>query len=82
MTCCPCSLGLRPKKLLVNVVVPPAPVQVPSQRPLAPNVTSGMSVANDKGDNVMILGLYTDFLAFALLLRKTSARRPSDEGAV
>ena len=38
-------------------------------------------VAN-KGDNEMILGLCTDLLEFALQLRKTSARRPSDEGLV
>ena len=36
------------------VAVPPAPVQVPSQRSLTPSVTSGTSVANDKGDNEMI----------------------------
>ena len=35
-------------KTLVSVAVPPAPVRVPSRRPLAP------SVANDKGDNKMI----------------------------
>ena len=35
------------------MAVPPAPVRVPSQRPLATSVTS---VANDKGDNEMILG--------------------------
>ena len=39
------------KKLLVSMAVPPTPVQVPSQRPLAPSVTS---VANDKSDNEMI----------------------------
>ena len=50
---CPCSHGLRPKKLSVSVAVPPAPVRVPNQRPLAPSVAS---VANDKGDNEMILG--------------------------
>ena len=44
------------KKLLVRVAVPPAPVRVPSQRPLAPSVASVTSVANDKGDNEMILG--------------------------
>jgi hypothetical protein len=44
------------KKTLVCVVVPPAPVQVPSQRPLALSVTSVTLVANDKGDNEMILG--------------------------
>ena len=55
-TCCPWSLGLRPKKLSVSVAVPPAPVRVPSQRPLAPSVLSVKSVANDKGDNEMILG--------------------------
>ena len=44
------------KKLSVSVVVPPALVRVPSQRPLAPSVASVTSVANDKGDNEMILG--------------------------
>ena len=38
------------------MAVPPAPVRVPSQRPLAPSVASVMSVTNDKGDNEMILG--------------------------
>ena len=38
------------------MAVPPAPVRVPSQRPLAPSVVSVTSVANDKGDNEMILG--------------------------
>jgi hypothetical protein len=36
------------------VAVPPAPVRVPSQRPLAPNVASVTTVANDKGDNEII----------------------------
>ena len=36
------------------MAVPPAPLRVPSQRPLAPSVTSIKSVANDKGDNEMI----------------------------
>ena len=57
------------KKLSVSVAVPPAPVLVPSQRPLAPSFASGTSVANDKGDNEMILG--PDLLAFVLKLRKT-----------
>ena len=35
------------------MAVPPAPVRVPSQKPLAPSVAS---VTNDKGDNEMILG--------------------------
>ena len=52
-TYCPWSHGLRPKKLLVSVL---AHVRVPSQRPLAPNVASVTSVADDKGDNEMILG--------------------------
>ena len=38
------------------MAVPPAPVRVPSQRPLAHSVASVTSVANDKGDNEMILG--------------------------
>ena len=37
------------------MTVPPAPVRVPSQRPLAPSVTS---VANDEGDDEMIPGLH------------------------
>ena len=48
--------GLRPKKFQTSVAVPPAPVWVPSQRPLAPSVASVTSVANDKDDNEMILG--------------------------
>ena len=35
--------------------VPPAPVRVPSQSPLAPKGTSVTSVANDNSDNEMIL---------------------------
>ena len=38
------------------MAVPPAPVQVPSQWPLDPSITSIASVANDKGDNEMIPG--------------------------
>ena len=38
------------------MAVPPVPVRVPSPRPLAPIVASLTSVANDKGDNEMILG--------------------------
>ena len=44
------------KQLLISLAVPPAPVRVPSQRPLARSVASVTSVANDKGDNEMILG--------------------------
>ena len=40
-----------PIKLSVSVTVLPAPVRVPSQRPLATSVVSVMSVANDKGNN-------------------------------
>jgi hypothetical protein len=56
MSFCPWSQGLRPKQLLVSVAVPPAPVWVPSQWPLAPSVAPVTSVANDKGDNEIILG--------------------------
>ena len=48
--------GLRPKKFQTSVAVPPAPVRVPSYRPLARSVGSVMSVANDKGDSEMVLG--------------------------
>ena len=52
----PVVVWLWPKKLSISVTVPPAPVWVPSQKPLAPNVVSVISVANDKGNNEMILG--------------------------
>ena len=42
--------------LHANIAVPAAPVRVPSQSPIAPSVASVTSVANDKGDNEMILG--------------------------
>ena len=38
------------------MAVLPAPVRVPSQRPLTPSVASVTSVTNDKGDNELILG--------------------------
>ena len=38
------------------MAVPPAPVRVPSQRPIALSVTSVTSVDNDKSDNEIILG--------------------------
>ena len=50
------AMGCGQKKLSVSVTVPPAPVRVPSQRPLPPNAASVTSVANDKVDNEMILG--------------------------
>ena len=62
---------MRPKKLSVIVAVPPAPVRVPSQRSIAPSVVSVMSVANDKGDNEMILGAVHRSPGIALQPRKT-----------
>ena len=38
------------------MVVPPAPVWFPRQRPLVPSAMSVTSVANDKGNNEMIPG--------------------------
>ena len=38
------------------MAVPPVPVRIIDQRPLAPSVTSATSVANGKGDNEMIPG--------------------------
>ena len=71
--------GLRPKKLSASVAVPPALVRIPSQRPLGPSVAS---VTNDKGDNEMILGAVHRSPGIASQLKKTSARRLSDKGAV
>ena len=65
------DMGCSQKNLYACMAVPPAPVRVPSIRPLAPSVTLVTSVANDKGDNEMILRLCTDLLAFALQPRKT-----------
>ena len=47
---------VRPKQFQTSVVVPPAPVWVPTQSPLVPSVSSVTSVANDKGDIEMIPG--------------------------
>jgi hypothetical protein len=63
-------------------VVPPAPVRVPNQRPLALSVASVTSVAIDKGDNGMIPGAVHRSLGICLMAEKTSARRPSVEQAV
>ena len=38
------------------MAVPQAPVSIPSQKPFAPSVASVISVANEKGDNEIILG--------------------------
>ena len=56
----------------------PAPVCVPSQWPLAPNIGQSRLSANDKGHNDR--KLCTDLLEFILQLRKSSARRPFNEG--
>ena len=62
--------GLRPKKFQTSVAVPAAPVWVPSQRPLAPSVASVTSVANDKGDNEMILGAVHRYPGICLTAEK------------
>ena len=59
--------------------MPPAPVRVPSQRPLAPCVPS---VVNDNSDNKMIPGAVQRSPGIYLKDPKTSARRAFDEGAV
>ena len=62
------------------MVVPPAPVWVPSKSPLAPGVAS---VASDKGDNEMILGAVHRSPGICLRAEK-NPRKPQigDEGAV
>ena len=61
------------------MVVPPAPVWVPSKSPLAPGVAS---VASDKGDNEMILGAVNRSPGICLRAEK-NPRKPQigDEGA-
>ena len=49
------AMGCGQKKRSVILAVPPAPVRVHNQMSLAPIVASVTSVANDKGDNEMIL---------------------------
>ena len=71
--CCPWSHGLRQEKIYASVTVPPTPLWIPSQWPLAQSVTP---IGNDKGDN------FTDLLAFILRFRKTVeiwVSRMSDE---
>ena len=46
------------EKSLSSVAVPPAPVRIPSQRPLAPSVASVTSVANNKDDEISYLKIY------------------------
>jgi hypothetical protein len=74
LTCCPWSHGLRPKKLSVSVAVPPVPVWVPSQMPLAPSVTSVTSVANNKGDNEMFLGAVHRSPGICLTVEENSSK--------
>ena len=62
------------------MTVPAAPVRVFSQRPLAPSVALVTLVANDKGDNEMILEPV--HRSPGICLRARTARRPSGEGAV
>ena len=75
------AMGLRPKKFQTSVAVPPAPVRVPSQRPLAPSVGSVTSVANDKDDNGMMLGAVHRCPAICLTAEE-NPRKPQPEGAV
>ena len=66
------------------MAVPAAPVQVPNQRPLAPNVASITSIANDKGDNEMTLGA-VHRAHYICLTAEENPRKPLlgvDEGAV
>ena len=82
LSCCSWSHVLQPKKLSVSVAVPPAPVRIPSQSPLAPSVASVISVANDKGNNEMKLSWGCEQISWHLPYsrgkpQKSSARRPS-----
>ena len=79
--------GLRPKKLSVSVAVSPAPVRVPSRRPLAPSVTTVTSVANDKDDNEINdpggCAQISWHLPYSCAKpQETSAWRPSNQGDV
>jgi hypothetical protein len=64
------------------VAVPPAPVRVPSQRPLASSVASVTSVANDKGDNEMILVAVHRSSGICLTAEENPREPQLEEGAV
>ena len=66
MTCC---------EVVLLDYRPPAPVRVPSQRPLAPSVAWATSVANDKGGNEMILGAVHRFPGICLTAEE-NPRKP------
>ena len=63
----PGAMGCGQKKLLVSVVVPPAPVRVPSQRQFAPHQSHWSLMI---GDKEMILGAVHRSSGIALQLRK------------
>jgi hypothetical protein len=63
------------KKLYTNVVVPPAPILVPTLWPRSLSVMLVPLLANDKGDNEVKPGLCTNILTFALWPRKTLENR-------
>ena len=69
--CRSCSHRLEPKKLSVSVAVPPAPVRVPSQRPLAPMSRQSHRSLMIRVIMILSWGPCTDPLAFALQPRKT-----------
>ena len=56
------------------MAVPPAPVRVPIKGHLPPSVVSVTSVANDKGDNEMILGAVHRFLGIYLTAEENPAK--------
>ena len=63
------------------MAVPPTPVRVPSQRPLALSVTSVTSVANDKGGNEMIPGAVLRSPGICLIAEE-NPRKPQLGGTV
>ena len=62
------------KKPYASVAVPPPPVRVPNQRPLAPSITSVTSVANDKDDNEMFPGAVHISLGICLTAKVTPGK--------
>ena len=60
------------------MAVPPAPVRVPSQWPLAQNIMFVTSVANDKDDNEMITGATHRYSGIYLIAEKNSGPQLGD----
>ena len=63
-----------PQILYVSVAVPPAPVRVPSQKPLALSVMSITLSANDRVDNEMLPEAFCRFPRIYLVVEENPGK--------